>query len=331
MRSSGLSRRLPTIPCLVVWGFVPALVCLHAASARAQTPVITSFAPESGPPGTLVVIQGSAFYPPLTVTFGGGVNAGGEFQDDVIDVTVPEGAQTGPITVFRQSGSASTAKPFIVTAPPPPTPTPTPIPVPVITSATTASGQMDDPFTYQIQADHSVSSYDAGTLPTGLSVDTASGLISGTPEESGTYEINITATDANGTGSATLVLTIAGDIPVLNVTAAPTRIRAADGQSCTIIFTLSRPVPRVTYVNFNIYGAVGTSVRYFALSKNSVKIRAGKTSATITLTPNPTPAVAPPPGSIQKVKLRVFDNDYGALGGYTAGPHSNVAIKIVEP
>jgi hypothetical protein len=81
-------------------------------------------------------------------------------------------------------------------------------PAPVITSALAASGVRDSAFNYQITASNSPTSYNATGLPAGLSVDTNSGVISGTPTAAGTSNVTISATNDGGTGSATLTLTI---------------------------------------------------------------------------------------------------------------------------
>jgi PKD repeat protein len=86
---------------------------------------------------------------------------------------------------------------------------------PVITSATTASGTVGTAFSYQIAATNSPTSFGATGLPTGLSVNTSSGLISGTPTATGTSSVTISATNAGGTGSATLTLTINPTTPVI--------------------------------------------------------------------------------------------------------------------
>ena len=62
-------------------------------------------------------------------------------------------------------------------------------------------------FTYQIVASGSPTSYGAANLPSGWTVS-AGGLISGSPTQAGVWEIPITATNAAGSGSAILTLTV---------------------------------------------------------------------------------------------------------------------------
>jgi hypothetical protein len=70
------------------------------------------------------------------------------------------------------------------------------------------------PFTYQITADNSPISYNASDLPGGLTVDTTTGLISGTPTATGVFPVTIFATSNNagpcGSSTAfdTLMLTV---------------------------------------------------------------------------------------------------------------------------
>jgi hypothetical protein len=82
------------------------------------------------------------------------------------------------------------------------------ITTPVITSTLTATGTAGVPFSYQITATSNPTSYDAIDLPGGLTVDTTTGLISGSPTGIGIFTVTISATNASGTGSATLTLTI---------------------------------------------------------------------------------------------------------------------------
>lgn len=79
---------------------------------------------------------------------------------------------------------------------------------PVITSPATANGTVGQPFNYQISATNNPTSFGASGLPTGFSVNTTTGLISGTPTVADTSTVTLRATNAAGTGTGTLILTI---------------------------------------------------------------------------------------------------------------------------
>lgn len=81
--------------------------------------------------------------------------------------------------------------------------------VPVITSPTSAAGSENQGgFRYTIRATDSPTLFGASGLPLGLSVDTTSGAITGTPLYAGTFTVPIWAINAWGTGSTNLVLNI---------------------------------------------------------------------------------------------------------------------------
>ena len=86
-------------------------------------------------------------------------------------------------------------------------------PAPVITSTLTASAVKGSPFSYQITATNSPTSFNATGLPAGLTVSTSSGLISGTPTASGSFSVALSATNSGGTGTATLALTVNPAVP----------------------------------------------------------------------------------------------------------------------
>ncbi len=96
---------------------------------------------------------------------------------------------------------------------------------PVITSIGTSSGNQGSAFSYQITASNSPTSYGASGLPTGVSVNPGTGQLSGTPGQTGTFAVTISAANPGGTGSATLTLTILPPAPAitssLNVAAIP--------------------------------------------------------------------------------------------------------------
>jgi hypothetical protein len=80
------------------------------------------------------------------------------------------------------------------------------LPLPVITSSVTADGQVNAPFNFTVQAMSVATSFGATGLPAGLALNSLTGAITGTPTNSGTFNITITA--SNSTGSVTNALTI---------------------------------------------------------------------------------------------------------------------------
>jgi|CXWL01.1.fsa_nt_gi hypothetical protein len=83
---------------------------------------------------------------------------------------------------------------------------------PNVTGATANGSYRTAGFSQSIAATdtNGISTYGASGLPTGLSVASGTGLISGTPTQAGSFGVTISATDpAGNTGSATLNLTIA--------------------------------------------------------------------------------------------------------------------------
>jgi hypothetical protein len=80
---------------------------------------------------------------------------------------------------------------------------------PAITSPQTATGTVGVPFRYQIAASRTPSTFYATGLPTGLSLNARSGLISGTPVAAGAVQVLISAENAGGNGPAvTLGITV---------------------------------------------------------------------------------------------------------------------------
>lgn len=81
--------------------------------------------------------------------------------------------------------------------------------LPVITSLTSVSGVTNVAFTYTITATETPTSFStAGTLPPGLSLDTGTGVISGTPTATGNFSFVVTATNGYGSGSAPLTVSV---------------------------------------------------------------------------------------------------------------------------
>src|SRR5207248_2177705 len=170
-------------------------------------PVITSATTASGTVGVAFSYQITATNNPTSFN-ATGLPAGLTVNTSTGLISgTPTTARTYSVTISatNSGGTASATLTLTVVNPPPP----------IITSATTSTGQVGVAFSYQITATNNPTSYNATGLPAGLTVNTTTGLISGTPTTAGTYTVTISATNSGGTGSATLTLTINPAAPVI--------------------------------------------------------------------------------------------------------------------
>ena len=118
---------------------------------------------------------------------------------------------------------------------------------PIITSANAATGGLSQPFAYQITASNFPTSFSASGLPGGLSINAATGFISGSPGATGTFNVNASATNSIGTGSITLSLTIANAPPPIS-----------SGLTVNVVFN--------TALQINLTSAVSGLVTGFSLA-----------------------------------------------------------------
>lgn len=135
-------------------------------------------------------------------------------------------------------------------------------PTPSITSTLTATSEYGSSSSYQITASYSPTSYSAATLPTGMSVDAATGLINvGANTPAGNYSISLTATNASGTGTASILnYTVTGK--ALTITA--TNVLKCFGAIHTFntaLFTSSGLIPgeTISAVDMNSEGALSSA------------------------------------------------------------------------
>ncbi len=77
-----------------------------------------------------------------------------------------------------------------------------------VTSPLSAVGLVGGPFNYQVTGSNLPFNFSAAGLPTGLSFDAVTGLITGTPTAAGNFKVLLSANNSHGTGYAVLDLTI---------------------------------------------------------------------------------------------------------------------------
>jgi alpha-tubulin suppressor-like RCC1 family protein len=135
-----------------------------------------------------------------------GADIAGQTQPDLTLVNISNNnAGLYSLLVSNDFGSVTSAPARLTVIPVPPT----------ITSSLTATGKQGRPFTYTITGMHTPTAFSAGILPPGLSIDTNTGVISGSPLESGTFGSTITAINSCASDSQTLVFTFSSSIPVI--------------------------------------------------------------------------------------------------------------------
>ena len=172
--------------------FAPVITSAAAASGQTGVPFSYTITASNAP-----TLFGFSNVPPgLSINTSTGVISG-----------TPTAVGTFAGTMTAGNGSGTDSKPLTLTIALGP---------PVITSGPTASGAAGFPFSYQVTATNSPTTFGASGLPPGVLVNPATGLISGTPTANGNFPATITATNATGTGSRALAITIAVGIPAIN-------------------------------------------------------------------------------------------------------------------
>ena len=189
---------------------------LASVISAALPPVISSGA-------TAAAQVGSAFSYQITATNGPTSYSATGLRDGLV-LDSATGAITGKpvtagtvrltITAANSGGSGSAGLTITVAGPP------------VITSPASAAGVVGTPFSYQIAARNNPASFGAQGLRDGLTLDPATGVISGTPVTAGTVGLVISAANASGSGSGRLAVTISGPPVITSATSAAAAVHA---------------------------------------------------------------------------------------------------------
>jgi PKD repeat protein len=188
-------------------------------TAAPPAPVVTS-------PQSATATTGSSFSYGITATNSPtSFNATGLPQQLTVNTTtgvisgIPQSAGTWTISLSATNAGGTGTGTLSLTV------NPSTNPPPAITSPLSVSGTVGTTFSYNIAATNNPASYNAVGLPTGLTINTATGVISGIPGSAGLFNVTLSASNSAGTGSATLALTIfpaaPPGMPVASINATP--------------------------------------------------------------------------------------------------------------
>ncbi len=190
--------------------FVINFLNLRAAEAitDSQTPTITSPLTATANVGLLFNYQitvSADFYSFNAFGLPSGLTVD-NITGQISGIPVSSGSSSITLMAYPSSGSGSVATATLVLA--------IRSSSPVITSAREISGIIGTVFNYQITATNSPTSFSATGLPAGLTVNTVTGLISGTPSVSAISNLSIAASNSEGSGTADVTLNISAPAPV---------------------------------------------------------------------------------------------------------------------
>ncbi|MEK7752592.1 MAG: putative Ig domain-containing protein, partial [Acidobacteriota bacterium] len=144
----------------------------------------------------------------------------------------PTTAGTTNVTISASNGVGTVSAVLVINISPV-----NPPPAPAITSLTSVTAQVGVPFSYTIVASNNPT-YSASNFPSWMSFDAGTHILSGTPTAAGTQTATISATNAGGSDSKTLTVTISPAVNAAQFISQSVPATMIAGQSYAVSVTL---------------------------------------------------------------------------------------------
>lgn len=247
-----------------------------------------------------------------------------------IDGTPKEvGAWFVALTATNTLGSGTATLLIVVSSPV------APVGIPVITSSANAAGTVGDDFpAYLIAASGTPTSYTASGLPAGLTLNAATGTISGKATVIGSSTVSIGATNAAGTGTATLTITISALATSRIVNFSARGVSGPGDQTLIVGFVVAGDNKNVlvraigpTLANYGITNALADPMLTLFTS-NGAALSANDNWATAVGGQDQSAAIAAAAARVGAFPLANGSKDAAVLVGLNNGGHT---VNMVRP